>query len=325
MSSGKAGRPPFLFQMMEAKPDALDRLDIRFQWGNYGIRVLRCHLTSFPPGKSIAFHHHSEYEFHFIPRGRGRVILKDQSYDLHEGMVYVTGPQLEHYQESAHDEAMDELCLHLEATKLFDSNEIPQQYWGNHLDIMEADACFKQLEQLPHRPTLDHRHAMPWFLTAYRSWSGMKLGYNSTIHHAIVQILLRTVQAYDMEEVPLELPSRDMNTHRYVLASQFIADNYSRPITLEDVANKLSISERQLQRIFAERSGLSFSKYLEDLRLSHVCQDLMNSSESVQGIALKHGFMSSNYLYYVFRKRFGMTPGQYRSEGQEKLNYGRSR
>jgi AraC-like DNA-binding protein/mannose-6-phosphate isomerase-like protein (cupin superfamily) len=305
---------------MEAKPDALDRLDIRFQWGNYGIRVLRCHLTSFAPGKTIAFHHHSEYEFHFIPRGRGKVILKDQCYDLHEGMVYLTGPQVEHYQESDANEAMDELCLHLEAVKLFESDDIPHHYWGNQLDVLEADSCFKQLDQLPLRPAIDHRNAMPWFLNAYRSWSGKKLGYHTSIHQAIIQILLRTVQAYELEESPIEFPSRDMNIHRYVLASQFIADNYSRPITLADVANKLSISERQLQRIFAERLGLSFTKYLEDLRLSHVCQELINGSGSVQDIALQHGFTSSNYLFYVFRRRFGMTPSQYRI--QKSVAYG---
>ncbi len=318
MNSSKAGRTPFLYQMMEAKPDALDRLDIRFQWGNYGIHVLRCHLTTFAPGQTIAFHHHSEYEFHFIPRGRGKVILKDQTFDLHEGMIYLTGPQVEHYQESDRSEPMDELCLHLEAVKLFNKDEVPDHYWGNHLDVLEADSCFKQLEQLPLRPTIDHRNAMPWFLNAYRSWSGKKLGYNSSIQQAVIQILLRTVQAYDLEEAPIEFPSREMNIHRYLMATQFIADNYSRPITLQDVANKLSISERQLQRIFAERSGLSFSKYLEDLRLSHVCQELINSPASVQDIALKHGFTSSNYLFYVFRRRFGITPSQYRMERSSK-------
>jgi AraC-like DNA-binding protein/mannose-6-phosphate isomerase-like protein (cupin superfamily) len=312
MKSVNSGRTPFLYQLMETKPDALDRLDIQFQWGNYGFRVLRCHLTSFPPGKIITFHHHSEYEFHFIPRGKGKVILQDQEYPLHEGMVYLTGPQVEHYQESHSEESMEELCLHLDAVKLFDKDEVPKHYWGNRLDILEADSCMRQLGQLPLRPTHDHYNAMLWFLTAYRAWSGKQLGYNSTIHQAIIQILLRTVQAYDMEEAPLEYPSRDMNMHRYLLAIQFIADNYSRPITLKDVSNKLFISERQLQRIFAERSGLSFSKYLEDLRLTHVCHDLISSQTSIHDIALRHGFTNSNYLFHVFRKRFGVTPNQYR-------------
>lgn len=305
--------PPFPFQVMETKPDALDRLDIQFQWGNYGIRVLRCHLTSFPPGRSIAFHHHSEYEFHFIPRGKGIVIIQDQPFDLQEGMFYLTGPQVEHYQEASKTEAMDELCLHIEVEKLFDKDEVPAQYWGNRMEIFEADACMMQLDLLPLRPTADHHNAMRWFLSAYQAWSGKHIGYYSTIHQSIIQILLRSVSNYEMIESPLSFPARDMSAHRYLLATQFIVDNYSRPISLEDVADKISISGRQLQRIFIEQSGHSFSKYLEDLRISHVCQDLVNSDAPIQQIALRHGFANSNYLFYVFRKRVGVTPNQFRN------------
>lgn len=310
-------RAPFPYQIMETKADALDRLDIQFQWGNYGFRVLRCHLVCFPPGKIVSFHQHSDYEFHFIPRGKGKVILKDQEFALHPGMVYLTGPGLEHYQEADSMEAMEELCLQLEAVKLFESDQIPAYYWGNANDIFEADACMKQLDHLPHRPTLDHYQAMPWFLEAYRAGTGDKLGVYSTIHQAVIQILLRTIQAYDINSDPFKTSSRDMNMHRFLLATQFMVDNYARPLSLEDVADKLSISGRQLQRVFMEKSGFSFSKHLEDLRLGHVSRDLLESEASVQDTALKHGFTSSNYLYYVFRKRYGMTPNQYRTTNRK--------
>jgi AraC-like DNA-binding protein/mannose-6-phosphate isomerase-like protein (cupin superfamily) len=312
MSLYKMERAPFPYQLMETKPDALDRLDIEFQWGNYGIRVLRCHLTSFPPGKVIPFHQHSEYEFHFIPRGKGKVILRDESFTLQAGMFYLTGPGVEHYQEADSVEAMEELCLHMEIVKLFEMDEVPEHYWGSRHEIAEADSCMRQLDLLPLRPAADHNHAMPWFLEAYRAWYGDKLGVYSTIYQAVTQILLRTVQAYDFPVDSVKIPSRDMNLHRFLLATQFMADNYARPLSLEDVADKLTISGRQLQRIFLEKSGFSFTKYLEDLRLSHVSHELVNNEASVQDIALRHGFTSSNYLYYVFRKRYGMTPNQFR-------------
>jgi AraC-like DNA-binding protein/mannose-6-phosphate isomerase-like protein (cupin superfamily) len=312
MSLNKLERAPFPYQIMEEKPDALDRLDIQFQWGNYGIRVLRCHLVVFPPGKIIPFHQHSEYEFHFIPRGKGMVILRDEPYPLQAGMFYLTGPGVEHYQESNSLEAMEELCLHLEVHKLFDSDNIPEHYWGNRHEILEADSCIRQLDLLPLRPSADHYNAMQSFLAAYRAWSGDKLGVYSTIQQAVIQILLKSVQAYEMNINLLAIAPRDMNMHRFLLATQFMVDNYARPLSLADVADKLSISSRQLQRVFVEKSGYSFSKYLEDLRLSHVSEDLINSETSVQSIAVQHGFTSSNYLYYVFRKRYGMTPNQYR-------------
>src|SRR5579859_5450861 len=68
---------PLRFQPMQKDPYALDRLDIRFQWGRYGIQVLRCHLNSFEAGSTIPAHKHREYEFHFIAWGQGSVMLSD--------------------------------------------------------------------------------------------------------------------------------------------------------------------------------------------------------------------------------------------------------
>jgi AraC-like DNA-binding protein len=52
----------------------------------------------------------------------------------------------------------------------------------------------------------------------------------------------------------------------------------------------------------------SFSKYLEMLRLSYVCQQLIRSTQTIEQIAIKNGFTNSNYLYYVFKKHHEMTP-----------------
>ncbi len=70
----------FPFEMMRMNAQALDRLELQFTWGNYGIRVLKFHYTTFPPGKVVDYHKHSEYEFHYIPRGKGTVILEGTTY-----------------------------------------------------------------------------------------------------------------------------------------------------------------------------------------------------------------------------------------------------
>jgi AraC-like DNA-binding protein len=105
-----------------------------------------------------------------------------------------------------------------------------------------------------------------------------------------------------------------MNEHRFQIATQFIHDNYSLPITLQEVAERIPISGRQLQRIFREQGAASFSAYLESYRLNQVCAAILEGRSSIEQIAVEHGFASSNYLYYVFKKRFGMTPGQFKEK-----------
>ncbi|MFD0692529.1 helix-turn-helix domain-containing protein [Paenibacillus sp. GCM10027628] len=313
---GKLMVQPFYFEPMLENPMALDRLELAFRWGSYGFRILRCHLTSFPPGTVIDFHHHSEYEFHYIPRGKGTVTLDGTVHPLHEGMLYLTGPGVSHRQEADEREAMDELCLHVDIVKLDQATENSHVMgaWGEAWEIAEADACIRQLEELPHWPAMDRQDAMKWFLIAYEAWRSNQLGHYTMIKQAIVQMLLRTVGAYREEPQGLNLPARDMKSYRYQLAVQFIQDNYRRPLTLEIVSERVQISSRQLQRIFKELAGIAFSDYLQQVRLQHVCNELLQSNWTLEKIAESNGFATSNYLHYVFKKAYGMTPVQYREK-----------
>jgi AraC-like DNA-binding protein/mannose-6-phosphate isomerase-like protein (cupin superfamily) len=314
-SSARPNLKPYPFDLMMEQPQALDRLDVEFRWGNYGIRMLRFHHTSFAPGRSVSFHKHSEFEFHFIPRGKGKVILGEQPYALQEGMLYLTGPGVLHYQEADACEAMDELCLHIDIVKL-DAEEHyvtdpEDEAWGGKWEVAEAEACVQQLQSLPIKPVLDKYRAMECFLTAYRAWDENQPGLFTVIKQSIIQILLRTTRAYAAGPKP-DLPSRDMKHYRYKLAVQFIKDNFMEPLTLEVVAERVQISPRQLQRIFRELTGATFSEYIEKERLVHVCSELSMSSETIDQIAFRNGFSSANYLHYVFKKNFGTTPMQFR-------------
>lgn len=310
---------PFYFEPMLENPMALDRLELSFRWGSYGLRVLRCHLTSFPAGMIIDFHQHSEYEIHYIPYGKGRVILDGVTHPLQEGMLYVTAPGVSHRQEANEREAMGELCLHVDIVKLDQGEDergsmpVPEA-WGEAWEIAEADACLRQLSELPHVPALDRQEAMKCFLIAYEAWRSNQLGQYTIIKQSIVQMLLRTVGAYKADQQGVNLPARDMKSYRYQLAIQFIEDNFRRPLTLEGVAERLQISSRQLQRIFKEQAKISFSEYLEQVRLKHVCSELLQTSLTLDKIAESNGFASSNYLHYVFKKAHGVTPNQYRDQ-----------
>ncbi|MBW5447157.1 helix-turn-helix domain-containing protein [Cohnella sp. CFH 77786] len=309
----KSGPAPFPFARMLGKWDALDRLDLRFRWGGYGIRVLRCHLTVFQPGQIISFHKHSEYEFHFIPKGKGKVILEDQLFDLHEGLFYLTGPDVVHYQESDPDDPMHELCLHCEIVPLHrPPGSEPDAEFGGDLERNEAEACMETLRRFPLEPVWDTYNAMGMFLEAYRLWEEEAPGFHTLLKMAVTQILLRSTRLYAHKSRVPSIPMRDMNDHRFQLASQFIQDNESLPISLEEVAERVNVSPRQLQRIFRTEGQTTFREYVEHVRLGGVCADLVGSDRPIEEIALAHGYATPNYLFPVFKNKFGMTPTAYR-------------
>jgi len=301
----------FPYAVMRERQDALERLDIRVRWGRYDIRVLRFHLITFPPGRVVDFHKHDEFEFHFIPKGKGKVVMETEEYALRDGMFYLTGPGVMHYQEADSAEAMHELCLHVDIAARDVSDETLDA--ADRIEFAEADDCIGKLRSLPHSPTHDLHDAMKHFLEAYQACSEGSLGLYTTIKQHVVQILLKASLAYDAGGTRPQLPSRDMKTYRYRLAMQYIRANYAGTVTLSGVAEKLNISSRQLQRIFKDiRGDASFSSILEEVRLEAVCRKLVETDLAVERIAISEGFSNGNYLHAVFRKRFGMTPSAYR-------------
>lgn len=307
--SGGAG--PFPFARMTRKRDALDRLDLQFRWGGYGIRVLHCHLASFAPGYIINFHKHSEFEFHFIAKGKGKVIIVDQTYDLHEGLFYLTGPDVLHYQESDPEDPMFELCLHCDFVPL-DGYEGDGLAWGDGIEAAEAKECIAALGAMPPMPVVDRYDAMNGFLDAYRAWEEQPLGHYAQIKQAIIQILLRSARAFDTRTAQRGIPERDMNYHRYQMATQYIRDNESMPIGVEEVADRIGVSPRQLQRIFRSEGDTTFRDYLEHVRLTSICAELIQTDKAIEEIALVHGYANPNYLYPVFKNKYEMTPSVYR-------------
>jgi AraC-like DNA-binding protein/mannose-6-phosphate isomerase-like protein (cupin superfamily) len=305
-------RTPFPYARMQSRRDALDRLDLRFLWGGYGIHVLHCHLAPFPAGHVIPFHQHSEYEFHFIAQGRGKVTLASGAHELREGMFYLTGPGIVHQQESDQEDPMFELCLHCEIIPV--ENGAAEEQWGMDIERLEAEACMRILRDCSAEPLLDRYHAMPSFLNAYRIWEEQSIGFYTSIKQEIVQILVRAARAYrpDSNADAVSMPERDMTAHRCQLAVQYMENNASRPITLEEVSAAVGIGARTLQRIFLRTVGESFRDKLEDIRLTRVCHELEHSLLPVEEIAVRNGYANPNYLYPVFKNRYGMTPANYR-------------
>ncbi|AIQ56677.1 helix-turn-helix domain-containing protein [Paenibacillus borealis] len=302
----------FPFGIMFEKQDMLERLDISILWGHYEISVLRFHLTSFPPGKVIDFHNHAEFEFHFIPRGKGTVILGDQLYPLSEGMLYLTGPGVMHRQEADPEESMEELCLHVKITEKLREDADP---W----EVAEAEECVEKLRKLPPIPAQDYHRAMKCFLEAYEACDGKLTGYYTSIKHLVISILLKVTRTYDTGGMGTSAPVRDMLAYRYQYAIQYMEANSSATVTLENVAEKLNISSRQLQRIFKHiHPDKTFSRVLEDIRLQAVCSKLESGTLPIEHIAQSEGFTNATYLHSVFRKRLGMTPAAYRKS--KKLN-----
>lgn len=84
-------------------------------------------------------------------------------------------------------------------------------------------------------------------------------------------------------------------------------------VTLEELALKFHLSEPYLSKYIKEKSGKTFGEILQGIRMNRAKSLLKNSSMTVENIAYAVGYQNVEHFDRIFKKRFEMTPIQYRN------------
>lgn len=93
--------------------------------------------------------------------------------------------------------------------------------------------------------------------------------------------------------------------------TQYVQHNYRQRVTLDELAKHTFLSKTYISRIFTRYLGISFTGYLELLRLSSATQ-LIAGQGTLEQIAQASGFPNVDAMTLAFKRHWGVTPGEYR-------------
>ena len=94
--------------------------------------------------------------------------------------------------------------------------------------------------------------------------------------------------------------------------ASYLQRYHCRNITSEDICKRFACSRSYMSDCFNKEMGMSIREYITRLRMEDAKQLLLYSKISITEIALTVGYADSNYFNSLFKRRIGMTPGQYR-------------
>jgi AraC-like DNA-binding protein len=97
--------------------------------------------------------------------------------------------------------------------------------------------------------------------------------------------------------------------------TEWVSRNLRREITVADGARLAGVSPAAFSRFFRRESGKTFSAYVNDVRCGEACVKLRQSRRPIAVVAAECGFDSNSHFNRQFRRRFGLTPRQYRQRG----------
>lgn len=96
----------------------------------------------------------------------------------------------------------------------------------------------------------------------------------------------------------------------------WVQDNYAQPLTRESVAQFFNITPNHLSKLFAQHGTMRFIEYVRWVRMAKARMILQKYHLSIHEVAQRCGFPDSDYFCRVFRRQFGLTPGEYSARFQ---------
>lgn len=100
------------------------------------------------------------------------------------------------------------------------------------------------------------------------------------------------------------------------LIVKFCSKNYKDDISLSSLENGLHLSKYYISHLFSEKLGISFSDYVNHLRVSESCRLLRTTDMSVTEISYAIGYGTPRTFNRAFIKQIGCSPSEYRKKGR---------
>lgn len=136
-------------------------------------------------------------------------------------------------------------------------------------------------------------------------------GYQLAVKGFLFQFLFALVSNQKNKDFVPKTKTKSLQKMKTVL--KFVEEHYPERISVQDMASLTFYSKSHFMKFFSQHMGMGFTEYLNDYRLTIASRLLASSDDTVLEIAAKTGFDNLSYFIRLFRRKFHITPGEYRS------------
>ncbi|MDF2613127.1 MAG: AraC family transcriptional regulator [Clostridia bacterium] len=232
------------------------------------------------------------YSLYYVHNGKGRVIMNGITYEVTQGEGFLVSPNT--------------------VISYGPDTENPWDYYWVSFNGLHAETYLNRLNLNVKQPLFKCNNQQVFtqcFKGIFES-----IHYESSMDlHALsgFYLLLANIAEYTDGAVTYdEMPSQQ--EHYIRQAIEFIETNYSRKITIEEIASYVGINRKYLTKLFNLLLNESPQNYLVQFRLSKASELLHHSSLTISEIAHSIGYTDALVFSKVFKKFKNLSPKAYR-------------
>lgn len=216
---------------------------IKFIWNNTEFDITN--LGGGILNQDIPRHSHAagSYELHFIVGGRGTLVTDDKTYELRKNDFFITGPNVSHRQTTDENERVEDVFMTLQTIDDKRSNAIASVFLDNHF------CFFNDFDNTIAKMMLDE-------------YKNKRINYSVAIEGLAIKLLTDISRKLLPDNFRENISALQLNDRRFVFIEQEFIDN--KDITLTQLAEKISLCERQTQRLLKKYYGKTFREIKRD-------------------------------------------------------------
>lgn len=154
------------------------------------------------------------------------------------------------------------------------------------------------------RAHLNHYLKMPFQILH----SGLSYDFNT-----VPQVVKRMREASASQAFEAE-PLKGSGEKAIDVALHFIREHYNEDLSLEKMASVVFLNPAYFSQLFKQKTGQGYKEYVTSLRLEQAKLLLLNPKLKLAEIAERVGYQDMRHFTQMFRKKFQLTPTEYRQQ-----------
>jgi len=232
-------------------------------------------------------HLHEDIELIYVINGHGTTICNGVKYTLTSGDMFLTFPNQVHHHIGYQNG--DYILLIIKPSQL----------------LSYANIFFENEPTYPIINIKEGEDDNILFLLKTALFEYLRDGYSTIIDGYITTIFGKLLKHY-------EITKKNVSRNKVMQILNYCSLNYKDQITVDTVAQALSISRSTVSHTFSNQLKIGFCDYINMLRLTDARALLRNTDMSIIDIAQSVGFETIRTFNRAFLKERGFSPSQYR-------------
>lgn len=242
-------------------------------------------------------HAHSHYEIYYLYRGSRMFLLSNGLYLLNSPMLVIIPPYTMHKTEGG-------------PFARYNIDVYPEYLNDFQRSVLDSMALRTV------SPSAEHADQL---LTLFRELAAVDRSqrWGEEEVRSLFAYFVYLLRKMDADEEMLLSVQDNKMSPLTLHAIDYLNEHFAERITLEDLSREFFASKTTLIYNFKKYTNCSPMDFLLSVRLTKAKEQLVNTSKSIEAVALSCGFSSANYFGLIFKKKEGISPSAFRK--QQKL------